>query len=310
MKHKIGQNPPNFIIGGTAAGGTSYLSSTLIQNPEIYLPIKMRPEPHFFYKTWEFEKGPQAYLDEWFNDVPTSAIAIGERSSSYLFGGKFVAERIFNFNPKMKLIFTLRNPIERTWANYRYTVLQGLEELDFSSALKSEEARIANQKGIWSEIQPYNYTGRGFYGEQLQQYLEIFPRENILILKSEFLSKNPENEFEKIHDFLLLSKSTFKYDSSPDHVSLSVNDPLKQTKLREYFNNRFDFIIEGVRREENIERFIENDLDKEMIGVLKDNLLGIKRSMNLSDRTYLQHIFAKDIKKLNNIVDFDTSDWI
>ena len=44
-----------FIIGGTAASGTSYLSATLVQHPQIYLPQEMRPEPHFFYKSWEYK---------------------------------------------------------------------------------------------------------------------------------------------------------------------------------------------------------------------------------------------------------------
>ena len=40
-------NDPNFIIGGVAAGGTSFLSEILIQHPNIFLPKNMRPEPHF-----------------------------------------------------------------------------------------------------------------------------------------------------------------------------------------------------------------------------------------------------------------------
>ena len=74
---------PNFIIGGTAASGTSYLSATLVQHPQIYLPQEMRPEPHFFYKSWEYEKGLNYYFSKWFQNVPDKKIAIGERSSSY-----------------------------------------------------------------------------------------------------------------------------------------------------------------------------------------------------------------------------------
>lgn len=120
------------------------------------------------------EKGLDYYLSRWFSDVPSSAIAIGERSSSYLFGGRQVAEKIANAYPQMKFVFTLRNPIERTWANYRYTVLQGLEDL-VDEALKNETRRVNEQSGIWAEIQPYNYTGRGWYASQLKQYLEFFP---------------------------------------------------------------------------------------------------------------------------------------
>ena len=150
---------PNFIIGGTAAGGTSFLSAILVQHPEIYLPVEMRPEPHYFYKSWEYKKGLDYYLERWFKNVPETAIAVGERSSSYLFGGESVAKKIAAVYPNMKFIFTLRNPIERTWANYRYTVLQGLEKYSFEEALANEKKRVEEQSGIWAEIQPYNYTG-------------------------------------------------------------------------------------------------------------------------------------------------------
>ena len=119
----------------------------------------MRPEPHFFYKSWEFKKGIEYYRTKWFSNVSLNQTAIGERSSSYLFGSKDVAKKIFTFYPNMRFIFVLRNPIERTWANYRYTVLEGLETNSFEKVLLNEKKRIKQQR-MWSEIQPFNYTGR------------------------------------------------------------------------------------------------------------------------------------------------------
>ena len=185
---------PNFIIGGTAAGGTSFLTAMLVQHPQVYLPKEMRPEPHYFYKSWEYSKGLDYYLERWFSHVPNDSIAIGERSSSYLFGGREVARKIVAIYPKMKFIFTLRNPIERTWANYRYTVLQGLEDLPFEEALAGEERRIKEQTGIWAEIQPYNYTGRGFYGKHRIPWAFL---KNNAAYQSEELSCNLDRSLKK-----------------------------------------------------------------------------------------------------------------
>ncbi len=300
---------PNFIIGGTAAGGTSFLSSILVQHPNIYLPKEMRPEPHFFYKSWEFERGVDYYLQRWFSDIPASAIAIGERSSSYLFGGRDVAEKIFNEYPRMKFIFTLRNPIERTWANYRYTVLQGLEDLSFEDALKNEKSRILQQTGIWSEVQPHNYTGRGFYASQLYQFLNFFPAESILTIKSELLSTQTDLELSKITEFLGLNAVDFDYVRAPDHTSVNVLDPKLQKDLRSYFGDRFDKVIEATRRNEGIEKFITSSLDSVKIKLLKDNMVGVKEAMPKAARDYLRQLFAEDIKALSNLVDFDLSDW-
>jgi len=300
---------PNFIIGGTAAGGTSFLAAILFQHPEIYLPAEMRPEPHYYYKSWEYKKGLDYYLSRWFHEVPDTAIAIGERSSSYLFGGSSVAQKIAADFPDMKFIFTLRNPIERTWANYRYTVLQGLEDLSFEEALEKEQERIEAQADIWAEIQPYNYTGRGYYAKQIKQYLDYFPRENIMLIKSELLSSQTSVELNKIYRFLGLSIFDFQHSNAPDHTSVNVVNPKLQMNLRKYFSDRFDKVIEAIRKEEKIDSLIVAHEDQEKINSLKNNLTSDKMPMPHSARTYLQKLFSKDIKDLEAFVDFQLADW-
>lgn len=303
------QQGPNFIIGGTAAGGTSFLTAMLVQHPQIYLPKEMRPEPHYFYKSWEYARGLNYYIERWFAQVPSDSLAVGERSSSYLFGGRDVATKIAAVYPEMKFIFTLRNPIERTWANYRYTVLQGLEDLSFEEALSKEEQRIKEQSGVWAEIQPYNYTGRGFYGTQLQEYLEFFQKERMLLIKSEELSRNTRHELEKTYRFLDLTELDFLPERAPDHTSLSVVDPKLQMRLREHFAERFDLVAEAIRRGENISGFVQKTEDEEAIRLLRENMKGTKEPMPQECRDYLRGLFAKDMELLKSMVDFDISDW-
>lgn len=300
---------PNFIIGGTSAGGTSFLSAVLVQHPQIYLPEEMRPESHYYYKSWEYKKGLDYYIERWFSEVTDCCIAVGERSSSYLFGGRDVAKKIASDFPEMKFIFTLRNPIERTWANYRYTVLQGLEDLTFQDALKQEEVRIKNETGIWAEIQPHNYTGRGFYGDQVTQFLESFDRQQILLIKSEVLASDTDQELKKIYDFIGVSNPEFNARRPPDYTSCSVVNPLLQMQSRDYFDDRFDKVIEAVRKEEDLTIFEKGDEDRRALEQLRDNMKGRKEDMPESARKYLQDLFSEDMKVLESIVDFDIKDW-
>lgn len=301
---------PNFIVGGTSAGGTSFVVNAMIQHPDIYLPKQMRPEPHYFYKSWEYEKPISYYQEKYFSAVENEK-AVGERSSSYLFSRES-AQRISKHLPDIKLIFTLRNPIERTYANYRYTVLEGLEELSFEEALRDEKERVKNQEGIWAEIQPYNYTGRGFYGEQLEAYLEFFSPEQILLLKSESISDEPYNHLEKIFRFLDVDP-TFKPELPPDFTSFNVKDRTLQVKLRKYFGSeRFDKVIEAIRKNEDPLRYIDekNQLeDKNNILSMQDNLTGKKQPMSDESRSYLSDLFANDMRKLNRYIDFSIDDW-
>jgi len=300
---------PNFIIGGAAAGGTSFLADVLVQHPEIYLPKEMRPEPHFFYKSWEYEKGIDYYKERWFGDVPDRCAAIGERSSSYLFGGKAVAEKMTRDIPEVRLVFTLRNPIERTWANYRYTVLQGLEDLSFEDALEEEQRRVREQSGIWAEIQPFNYTGRGRYANQLKDFLKYFPREQILTVKSEALGKNTDNELRRIYQFLGLSNLDFQAKRAADHTSVNVIDPGLQKRLRSYFGDRFDKVIEATSEETQLAEFIVGEEDAAAIRALEENMKGRKEAMPDAARAYLRELFVDELRELPGLVDFDISDW-
>ena len=176
-------------------------------------------------------------------------------------------------------------------------------------ALEKERQRVDAQISVWSEIQPHNYTGRGYYANQIKQYLDCFPRDNIMLFKSELLSSQTSAELEKIYDFLGLSLLRFIYESAPNHTAVNVIDPKLQMKLRKYFSHRFDNVIEAIRKEEQIESCIGDSNDKEMIELRKHNLSSDKIPMDDSARSYLQTLLFEDIQSLRASVDFKLSDW-
>lgn len=298
---------PNFIIAGTSAGGTSFLSAAIVQHPQVYMPVPMRPEPHFFYKSWEYQKGEEYYQKKWFSNVKNET-AIGERSSSYIFGGEQVARKMFDLIPEAKIIITLRNPIERAYANYRYTALQGLESVDFDTALAKEEQRVNEQQGIWAEIQPFNYTGRGFYSAQINAFLKYFKQDQLLILKSEEIRKHPQETFTKVFNFISVDPQ-FEPKLPPDHSSLSVKDPALQMQLRNYFQERFDLVIEAIRKHEEPEAYCSSEDDVHRLQDLKQNLQEEKVPMSDWARSFLQDVYSEDISKLTEFVDFSVADW-
>ena len=160
-----------------------------------------------------------------------------------------------------------------------------------------------------AEIQPYNYTGRGLYASQLKQYLEIFPRENILLVKSEFLSSQTDAELRKIYTFLGLTITNFDYERAPDHTSANVIDARLQMDFRKYFGSQFDLIIEAVRKNLPVEDFVSNSEDRNKIELLARNITGGKVAMPQAARQYLAHYFLQEMKELVEIIDFDISDW-
>ena len=299
---------PNFLIAGAAASGTSFLSSILKQHTDIYLPKEMRPEPHFFYYSDKYDRGIDWYKRKWFSEVKKQS-AIGERSSSYLYH-KESAKRIKENLPDIKLIFVLRNPIERTWANYRYTVLSGLEDLSFTEALETEPHRVKSASGIWKEVQPHDYTGRGLYGEQLEFYLKFFSWSQILIVNSEKLSSETQIQLDRITNFLGV-KNFEQFELPPAFTSLSIFNKDVQIKCRKLLGaNKFNFIVEAVRRKEfNIEGFYENNQEKKIIETLSNNMVSEKNKIPEKNYQWLADFFREDQKKFFNIsknnIDFE-----
>lgn len=298
---------PNFIIGGTSAGGTSFLSAAIVQHPEIYLPKDMRPEPHYFYKSWEYEKGLDYYHKRWFSEVKNE-IAVGERSSSYLFGGEEVAKKMAAVIPDVKLIFTLRSPWERAWANYRYTALQGVESVGFEEAIFNEQQRIAEQKGIWAEIQPHNYTGPGYYGRKLLEFCEYFPKQQIMLICSEQMSAEPFSTLQDVYRFLGVD-AEFKASLPAAFTSVNIKSVLKQKAIREQIEGDFDVVIENLRKGLEPTLGTKNNIPADLISELVCNLTKEKQIMTKKTRDYLRSLYEEELTILRKEFGFDTSRW-
>ncbi len=298
---------PNFLIAGGVASGTSFLSATLTNHPDIYLPRIQRPEPNFFHYSSKFENGMQWYLRTWFSEVKGQK-AVGERSS-LLLQSKLAPERIKKQLPNIKLIFCLRNPAERSWGNYRFTVLEGLEDLPFEDAIRQEEERISMATGQWAEVQPHAYVTRSRYSDCLRTYFDLFGKENILLIKSEELGKDPNANIKKVCDFLDVDSSV-ALKLPPNYSSPSVEDRSLQVELRNYFGKRFPEIIEAIRREEDLLSFAISDEDETNLIKLRSNLRSGKDSLTSEHRAILTELLHTELQQLKQLVDFSIEDWL
>jgi hypothetical protein len=298
---------PNFIIAGGVATGTSFLSATLAHHPDIYLPKIQRPEPNFFHYSWKFNQGIDWYKKTWFHEIGRQR-AIGERSS-LLLPSDVAAKRLKQTVPDVKLIFCLRNPLERAWGNYRFTVLEGLEPLSFDEAIECESDRLKKAEGKWAEIQPHAYVTRSRYFVHLEEYFSLFGKEQILLLKSEDLGRYPQENVKRVCEFLGVD-STVRLPFPPNYSSPSVIDRMLQMELRNYFGDRFPELVECIRKEEDVSGLIQSAEDARNIDRLRANLRGGKDPLPEESRCHLRQIFADEIVRIKDLVDFSVDDWV
>ena len=178
----------DFILAGAQKSGTTALHYFLSKHPDITMGD--RQEMHFFDNEEIFsQQVDYELLHQRFPPVPPSTIA-GECTPIYIYW-KPGMERIWRYNPKIKLLIILRNPVDRAFAHWTMQRFKGREPLNFLDAVKEEKNRA--NKAAPLQSRRYSYVDRGFYAEQMERVFKLFPTEQVKIVRfEEFRDKKSE----------------------------------------------------------------------------------------------------------------------
>lgn len=191
----------NFLIAGTQKGGTASMHKYLKQHPQIC--VSDTKEIHFFDKDNFFtEKSDieQSYTFYHTHFSPKSHHKVfGEATPKYMYDEEAI-QRIYQYNPNMKFILLLRNPIDRAYSHWNMGRDMGREKEDFTTVIKKEILEI--NSNIPKKNRKYSYIDRGFYAKQIKSILSYFPKDNVCIINSSDLQSNPLNTLNTIYSFL------------------------------------------------------------------------------------------------------------
>ena len=212
MKGKV-----DFIIAGTQKGGTTALDYYLRQHDEICMA--KQKEVHFFDSEKFFEHKPDYSEYDAYFDCSDSKKAMGEATPIYMYW-KEAPRRMWEYNPSLKIIIILRNPIDRAYSNWNMEMHRNSENLSFWDAITTEDARC--QEALPCQHRVYSYTDRGFYSEQLKRIWHYFPKHQTLILKNEDLRLNHQKTMETVCSFIGV-KPMQKLQKQDVHSSPYIN---------------------------------------------------------------------------------------
>lgn len=190
---------PELLLVGTQRGGTTSLFSYLAAHPDVRPPVVK--EVHGFTLHWS--RGEPWYRAHFPVRSPTS-LSI-DASPYYLFH-PLAAERAASTVPDARIVVLLRDPVERAWSHYQHSVRLGFEEHSFRAALDLEEKRLAGEvdrirsdpRFVGWRHRQQSYRARGEYGEQLRAWLAVYPRERLVVVRSEDLYANPAATFARV----------------------------------------------------------------------------------------------------------------
>jgi hypothetical protein len=232
---------PDFFIVGAQRCGTTSLYRYLTQHPCVL--ATSRKEIHFFSDN--YDKGTRWYRRHFPSLLKKchrmlccyGQVVTGEATPYYIFH-PHVTERINKLFPHAKIVMMLRNPVDRAYSHYRYHVKLGAEDLIFEEAIEAEPDRL---RGESTNFKVFSYLKRGIYIEQIVRWYELFPAEQILIIKSEDFFTDPEQYFIVTQDFLGIPRhhlKTYKTFNMGEQSTMSQDTRAQLTKYFAPYNKR------------------------------------------------------------------------
>jgi hypothetical protein len=240
-----------------------------MEHPEVCMP---HMETHYFEQN--YEKGLEWYHN--FYKECSNENKIGEKTASYLHYDSVVF-RIKESLPNVKLIFCVRDPIDRMYSHYAMSTSR-------DNAIKTEE--------LLANVKPGSqYLEWGMYARQLSPFFENFPRENILVQIYEDKDIDPSLFMSEIYRFIDVD-SDFKAPSTKI-----------RTKLGQFeHNNRLWRPISKIMLHPR-GPFVLRSIYTKIRPNAKKNILSENVYQKLS-----QH-YLEDLVHLEELIDRDLSIW-
>jgi Sulfotransferase domain len=227
---------PDFLILGAQKAGTTALYAYLRWHPGLTGPAWK--EVSYFDR--HYRRGARWYRGH-FPLRPGDRV-VGEASPGYLFH-PLAPSRVKATVPEARLIALLRDPVDRALSHYHHEVALGREPLTFEQAIEAEpertrgeEERLSREPDYFSHTWwDYTYLARGRYAEQLERWLAVFPREQLLVLASDELAAEPGQTFARVLEFLGAPGHDLESYPRVYEQSYGEMQPDTRRRLAEYF---------------------------------------------------------------------------
>ena len=229
---------PNFIVIGFMKCGTTSLFDYISQHPRVLRAFEKEIE--FFNRDDLYKLGVEWYRSN-FPPIPSqSGYLSGEATPNYITCGAKAAQKVQSLFPDLKFIVALRNPVQRAISHYYFSLKRGAKHQSFEKKI-DEDINKLNEK--LQQVNGFNNINRlwgivlsGLYVYFLEQWMNIFPKEQFLILKTEDLAENTSDTMSRVFNFLgLPAYEQIQYpQKNKGSYSSNINEEILM-RLQEFY---------------------------------------------------------------------------
>jgi hypothetical protein len=208
---------PTFIIIGAAKAGTTALYWYLAEHPAVFMsPVKetnyfaygLGADGRLLYgdRIERFTIRSPLEYEELFASAG-DATAIGEASPIYIECPQ-AAGRIREQIPSVRIICSLRHPVDRAYSDYVMSLRHEGRSFD--------PARDLTATAAWARPDSH-FMRIGHYYEQLVRYFDAFPRERIHVMLFDDLKRSPPEVMRDVYRYVGVDP-TFAPDFDTPHA--------------------------------------------------------------------------------------------
>ncbi len=285
VPHASGAREPrvDFLGIGAQKAGTTWLHRMLGAHPEIFMAQAEDKDLRFFNAAYD-----RGYV--WYErhfEAGARARRRGEFSTSYFYSGD-APERVRRYNPEIRLVLSLRDPVKRLISHHKHEIRVG------------RVSDLSLEHGI--ENNP-SYVEQSLYHAQLCRWLAHFPASSLHVVIFEELFRDPARALRELYEFVGVS---------PDFTPPALHEKVNEGRIP-----RHRFVEEGVRLSASTLRAVGAGW---MIDTLKSAGADkwVKEGNARSDADIaadarvvarLEALFAQENEKLARLLNRDLSVW-
>lgn len=264
----------DFIGIGAQKCASTWVHRILSDHPEVVVYPGKEID---FFSTW-YDRGYQWY-ERQLGDV-SSVKARGEVSTSY-FADSDTPGRVFLYNPNMRIVLSLRDPIERAYSNHLHEVRLSHftgQNLDFEDGLANNPM----------------YLEQSRYAQQLARWLAVFPLSQVLVLFQEDIRDVPLIQARTLYRFLGLAEGHHSW-----FLKKRVNESRSiKSAYVDYFLKQVGRLGRSIGVGGVVEAVRKNDWVRRLRRHNQIDLRQVIPPMREDTRARLQDILADDMREL------------
>lgn len=300
MRDAVAAALPNLVVIGAMKAGTSALHYYLDLHPEIGMS---KPKELDFFVDGEVRFGAECAFDgedlrvegtfdaNWSKGVgwyerhfSSGAPVRGEASPSYTAPWyPDVAARMASLLPEAKLVFLVRDPVERAVSNYQHQRALGRERRPIDEAL-------GNVRGP--------YAVRSLYSLAIEPFLDRFARESVLVATQEELRERRRETVQAVYRFAGVDDSF--WSPEVEHERYRGGSKVQRGQLAQ-------LAVRSPLR--GVARRLPDDLKTRVERALSRRGETETPSLGTPTRERLESRFREDVERLAQLTGRDFPDW-